>query len=244
MGPAFKNKAKTPSPKAGDGEALPKTATDISPEARSDSAAKRHAASEARQDRSDEPKARRDIASGEAGDRETMVRFVISPDGVVVPDLEGKLPGRGLWLAANRDVLQGARLAPLFSRAAREKVSVPADLADRLEALLAGRCQSLMGLARRAGMMVAGYEQVRGALRAGKAAVLIAASDGAADGRDKVRHLAPDMPLIDCLTSTEIGASVGAGAMVHAALSDGRLAREILITADKLGALRRGPQAA
>ncbi len=225
MGPAIKNKAKAPSPKAGDGEALPVAAE---AQARDETA----------------PKKRKDIASGEAGDRETMVRFVISPDGVVVPDLEGKLPGRGLWLAANRDVLQGARLAPLFSRAAREKVSVPDDLADRLEALLASRCQNLMGLARRASMMVAGYEQVRSALRAGRAAVLIAASDGAADGRDKVRHLAPDLPLIDCLTSAEIGASVGAGAMVHAALSDGRLAREILMTADKLGALRRGAHAA
>ncbi len=189
-------------------------------------------------------KQRRNIADGETGDRETMVRFVIAPDGVVVVDLEGKLPGRGLWLAANRDVLQGARLAALFSRAAREKVTVPADLADKLEALLASRCQNLMGLARRAGLMVAGYEQVRGSLRAGKAAVLIAASDGAADGRDKIRHLAPDLPLIDSLTSAEIGAALGAGAMVHAALSDGRLAREILTTADKLGALRRGSQAA
>ncbi|MFN4281822.1 MAG: RNA-binding protein [Alphaproteobacteria bacterium] len=235
MGPAIKKKAKTPSPKAGDGEALPVADKSDAPKAR--------VAPAAREDKSDAPKARRDIASGEAGDRETMVRFVISPDGVVVPDLEGKLPGRGLWLAANRDVLQGVRLAPLFSRAAREKVSVPDDLADRLEALLASRCQNLMGLARRASMMVAGYEQVRSALRAGRAAVLIAASDGAADGRDKVRHLAPDLPLIDCLTSAEIGASVGAGAMVHAALSDGRLAREILITADKLGGLRRGPAA-
>lgn len=189
-------------------------------------------------------KQRRNIADGETGDRETMVRFVIAPDGVVVVDLEGKLPGRGLWLAANRDVLQGARLTALFSRAAREKVIVPADLADRLESLLASRCQNLMGLARRAGLMVAGYEQVRGALRAGKAAVLIAASDGADDGRNKVRHLAPDLPLIDSLTSAEIGAALGAGAMVHAALTDGRLAREILTTADKLGALRRGSQAA
>ncbi len=230
MGPAIKTKANSPSPQKGDGEALPQ---DVSPKSRKD------VAPEARVREDVAPKARKDIVSGEAGDRETMVRFVIDPDGVVVPDLEGKLPGRGLWLAPNRDVLEGARLAPLFSRAAREKVKVPDNLADRLEHLLAVRCQNLMGLARRAGMLVAGYEQVRTALRAGKAAVLIAASDGADDGRNKVRNLAPDLPLIASLTSAEIGASVGAGAMVHAALSDGRLAREILITADKLGGLRR-----
>lgn len=223
MGPAIKTKARSPSPHKGDGEALPELHDES---------------------RAPEARTRKDIVSGEAGDRETMVRFVIDPDGVVVPDLEGKLPGRGLWLAPNRDVLEGARLAPLFSRAAREKVKVPDDLADRLEHLLAARCQNLMGLARRAGMLVAGYEQVRSALRAGKAAVLIAASDGADDGRNKVRNLAPDLPLIASLTSAEIGASVGAGAMVHAALSDGRLAREILITADKLGGLRRVKSAA
>jgi predicted RNA-binding protein YlxR (DUF448 family) len=242
MGPAIKSKAKAPPRRKGDGGALPKPSReDVAPKARKDVApkARKDSAPKVRHDAAPQARVRKDIVSGETGDRETMVRFVIAPDGVVTPDLEGKLPGRGLWLAANRDVLSRARLAPLFSRAAREKVTVPADLADRLEALLASRCRHLMGLARRAGLMVAGYEQVRAALRAGKAAVLVAASDGAAEGRDKIRALAPDLPLIDSLTSSEIGAAVGAGAMVHAALGDGRLAREILITADKLGGLRR-----
>lgn len=183
---------------------------------------------------------RRDILSGESDDRSALVRFVISPDGTVVPDLEGKLPGRGLWLKPNRDTLAATRLAPLFSRAARQQVAVPADLAARLETLLAQRCRHLLGLARRAGQAVAGYEKVRAALRGGQVAVLLAASDGADNGRDKLRALAPDLPLVDALDSVEIGAALGhVGAAVHVGLAEGRLARELLTTADKLTALRR-----
>jgi hypothetical protein len=115
-------------------------------------------------------------------------------------------------------------------------------LADRLDRLLSQRCRDLLGLARRAGQAVMGYEQVRAFLRGGtKAAqqgVLVAARDGAAGGRDKLRHLAPQLPLVDILDSAEIGAAFGVGAVVHVALADGRLAREFLQAAHRLAGLR------
>ena len=191
---------------------------------------------------------RRCVATGESKDRPDLVRFVVAPDGSVVPDLEGRLPGRGLWLTPSRDVLETTKLAAAFARAAKEKVTVAPDMADRLERLLAHRCRDLLGLARRAGQAVMGYEQVRAFLRDGLHAarrngsaqkgVLIAARDGAAGGRDKVRHLAPELPLVEVLDSAEIGAAFGAGAVVHAALADGRLAREFLQAAHRLAGLR------
>lgn len=185
---------------------------------------------------------RRCVATGDSKGREDLVRFVVAPDGSVVPDLAGKLPGRGLWLTPDREVLEKSRLRALFARAAKQSVSVPPDLADRLEGMLAQRCRDLLGLARRAGQAVMGYEQVRAFLRAGSKAgpkgVLVAARDGAAGGRDKLRHLAPGLPLVDVLDSTEIGAAFGAGAVVHVALADGRLAREFLQAAHRLAGLR------
>jgi predicted RNA-binding protein YlxR (DUF448 family) len=185
---------------------------------------------------------RRCVASGDSKDREDLVRFVIGPDGSVVPDLEGRLPGRGLWLTPDREVLETTRLAAALARAAKASVTVPPDLADRLERLLVQRCRELLGLARRAGQAVMGYEQVRAFLRGSDAArhgVLVAARDGAPGGRDKLRHLAPELPLVDVLESAEIGAAFGTGAVVHVALADGRLARAFLQAAHRLAGLRR-----
>lgn len=185
---------------------------------------------------------RRCVATGDSKGREDLVRFVVAPDGSVVPDLEGRLPGRGLWLTPDRDLLDKTKLAATFARAAKEKVTVAPDLADRLERMLAQRCRDLLGLARRAGQAVMGYEQVRAFLRGGSKAaqkgVLVAARDGAEGGREKLRHLAPQLPLVEVLDSAEIGAAFGAGAVVHVALADGRLAQEFLQAAHRLAGLR------
>ncbi|MBY0431208.1 MAG: RNA-binding protein, partial [Rhodospirillales bacterium] len=152
---------------------------------------------------------RRCIASGRVAPKDGMIRFVIGPDGVVVPDVEGILPGRGIWLSASRDMVNTAVVKKLFAKAARARVTAPPDLAERLEHLLLRRCLDLLGLARRAGQVVAGFEKVRAELKAGRGAVLIAARDGAADGREKIRALAPRLPLVCVLANAELSAALG-----------------------------------
>src|SRR5260221_5542174 len=125
-----------------------------------------------------------------------MVRFVVAPDGSVVPDVACRLPGRGLWLTARRDIVQAAVAKRLFGRAAREPVTVPGDLADRVEFLLRQRCADLIGLARRSGKAVAGYEKVRSALRDGEAAVVLAAAGGGAGGPEEVRSVRSPLPVV------------------------------------------------
>src|SRR5690606_22253729 len=114
------------------------------------------------------------------------------------------------------------------SRSAGVKVDAGPDLADRIEALLAARGLSLLGLARRSGDLAAGEAKVREALRAGRPAWLVEASDGAADGRGKVLALARAawgaVPLAACFTAAELGAALGREATVHAALAPGGLA--------------------
>ncbi|MBV9523112.1 MAG: hypothetical protein JO010_09990, partial [Alphaproteobacteria bacterium] len=116
---------------------------------------------------------------------------------------------------------------------------VPANLAERVEDLLRRRCCDLIGLARRAGRAVAGFEKVRAALREGKAAVLIAASDGGEGGRDKMRVAGSNLPLVEVLSAGEIGAAFGREHVVHAALAPGRLARELVGAAARLAGYRR-----
>ena len=181
---------------------------------------------------------RRCIASATVGPAVEMIRFVISPDGQVVPDVEGRLPGRGIWLSARRDMINTAVAKNLFSKAARRKVTVAADMADCLENLLVRRCRDVLGLARRAGQAVVGYEKVRTALKAGHGAVLVAASDGSADGRDKIRALAPGLPLVTVLRSDELGAAFGREQTVHAVLTPGRLAERLLVESGRLAGFR------
>jgi predicted RNA-binding protein YlxR (DUF448 family) len=167
-----------------------------------------------------------------------LLRFVVAPDGRLVPDIAAKLPGRGLWLTARRDIVALAVTKRLFARAARQPVLVDDDLAERVEALLAERCRDQIGLARRAGQAVMGFAKVEAALAQKKAAVLLAAADGAADGRAKLRALAPGLPLVEQLSGAELGAAFGREHVVHAALAPGRLAEAFLVDAARLAGFR------
>ncbi|MGE5501336.1 MAG: RNA-binding protein [Ignavibacteriales bacterium] len=169
---------------------------------------------------------RRDIVSGEVMDEAKLVRFVAGPGGVVTPDLARKLPGRGLWVAADRASVETAVKKNAFSRAAKEKLSAPADLADQVERLLLKRLLDGLGLARRAGDLTSGFEKVQSALRAGKVAWLVEASDGADDGRTKLlnlaRHLDPKPGLIGAFNSAELGLALGGENVIHSAFLAGR----------------------
>ena len=154
------------------------------------------------QDHDETGPVRRCIASGERRPPADMVRFVVDPGGEVVPDVGESLPGRGLWLSASRIMINTATRKGGFAKAARRRVTVPDDLADRVEGLLARRMVEGLGLARRAGAAVAGFEKVRTRLKDGRAGLLLQALDGAADGRRRTWALAGDrIPVAAVLTA-------------------------------------------
>ncbi|HEY8573450.1 RNA-binding protein [Phenylobacterium sp.] len=171
---------------------------------------------------------RRDIVTGEVVDEARLIRFVPGPEGVVVPDLARKLPGRGLWVAADRASVETAAKKGLFSRAAKAKLSAPADLADQVEILLKRRLLSALGLARKAGDLTSGFEKVSSAVTGGKAAWLIEASDGAADGRRKLwakaRKQSPPPGLFGVFSASELGLALGGENVIHTAFLAGRAA--------------------
>ena len=169
---------------------------------------------------------RRDIVSGQVMDEAALVRFVAGPGGLVVPDLARMLPGRGLWVAADRASVETAVKRGAFSRAAKAKLSAPADLADQVETLLRRRILDGLGLAKRAGELISGFEKVASTLNAGKAAWLIEASDGAADGRRKILNVARKSPkppqLCGLFDAEELGLALGAENVIHTAFLAGR----------------------
>jgi len=167
-----------------------------------------------------------------------LLRLVVDPDGAIVPDIEGRLPGRGLWLTPRRDIVQRAVAKKAFARAARRPVSASPELADHIESLLARRCVDLLGLSRRAGLAIAGFDRVGEALRRGKVGLLLCARDGAAAGRDKLIALTDNLPSVAVLTAAELGAAFGRERIVHAAVGDGTLCRRLMEDLSRLAGLR------
>ena len=181
---------------------------------------------------------RRCIVSGESGATAGLIRFVVGPDGAVVPDLAGKLPGRGIWVSADRASLETAVKKRLFARAARAPVTAPADLADLVEAGLVRRLVETIALARKAGEAVAGYEKTRDWLARGEAAALVQAADGSERGRAKLRPPAGPESHVTCLSAQELGMAFGREFVIHAALAAGGLCGRVVDEAARLARLR------
>lgn len=183
---------------------------------------------------------RRCAVTGVRGPKERMIRFVVSPSDEMVFDAARKLPGRGIWLSPRRDVVNLAVAKKAFARAARRAVSVAPDLADRVEAQLARRCLDDLGLARRAGAAVCGFDKVRAELDAKRVALLVLARDASEGQKAKMRGPAAGLPVIELFDGSELGAAFGRDIAVHVSLAPGALAQRLLDDATLLAGFRPG----
>ena len=186
---------------------------------------------------------RRDIVSGEVMPENRLVRFVADPDGVMVPDVAAKLPGRGVWVEATAAAIAAAVEKKLFARAAKERVTATPDLGDRVEKALVARMLGDLGLARRSGQLVLGFDNVLRALEGPKPPkALIEAFDGARDGKRKLYAAAHRLDLncavIETLTSAELGLALGRENVIHAAVQPGGLADRLILDAERLCGFR------
>ena len=171
-----------------------------------------------------------------------MLRFVVAPDRRLVPDLSARLPGRGIWLSARRNVIETACTKGAFARATRGVVTVPPDLLSGLAVALERRIGDHLGLARRAGQAVSGFAKAREWLDAGRGALVVQASDGSDDERSRFlgRH-AGSIAVVAPLSGAALGGIFGHERAVHVVLAKGRLAESVVNeTTRLLGVLGRG----
>ncbi len=190
----------------------------------------------AAKDRDDGPE-RKCIATGEIQPKEGLVRFVLGPDGQVVADVLGKLPGRGVYVTASRSALDTAVKRRLFARGFKAQVDVPEGLVDEVERQVLRRLVDLISLARKSGDAVGGYEKVKDWLLKEEASVLIQASDGS--GRGKSKLSTPHRgKYIGCLSADELGMAFGRQTVIHAALASGGLSKRVVEEAQRLQGLR------
>ena len=186
---------------------------------------------------------RRDIVSGEVMPENRLLRFVADPDGKVVPDVAAKLPGRGLWVAATATAIRTAVEKKLFSRAAKAQLQAEADLVQRAEKALVAHMLGDLGIARRSGALVLGFDNVLRQLEGPKPPkVLIEAFDGAPDGKRKLYAAAHRLELkcivIETLTRAELGLALGRENVIHAAVQPGGLADRLMFDAERLSGFR------
>ncbi|WP_220750094.1 MULTISPECIES: RNA-binding protein [Jannaschia] len=184
----------------------------------------------------DEPD-RRCIVTGETGPKAGLIRFVVGPDEMVYPDVTGKLPGRGIYVSADRAVLEQAVAKRMFSRGAKRQVGVPGDLIQLTEAGLLKRVQDAIAIARKAGRAVAGYEKVKTMLDREEAQVLLQATDGSERGKGKL-STPYGGKWIGFLTADELGQAFGRDRVIHAAVAAGTLAKRIVEEAARLQGIR------
>jgi predicted RNA-binding protein YlxR (DUF448 family) len=186
---------------------------------------------------------RRDIVSGEIMPENRLVRFVAAPDGEIVPDVAAKLPGRGIWVESTHVAVAKAVEKKLFARAAKAQVSATADLGARVEKALVTRMLGDLGLARRSGQLLLGFDNVQRGLQGPKPPkALIEAFDGSRDGKRKLYAAAHRLELncvvIESLTSTELGLALGRENVIHAAVQPGGLADRLILDAERLCGFR------
>ncbi len=172
--------------------------------------------------------------------RAEMLRFVISPDGEVVFDAAEKLPGAGMWLTADKTIVQKAVDKKMFSKAAGQSVRVPADLVQIVETTLKNRCVSLLGFARKAGYLVFGYEGVKKIIGTGETVVAFAAADAAENGKNKLYRPDDDIQIFEFLSREELGQITGQEAQVHVAVLRSTIANELKNSAIKLNLYLNG----
>ncbi len=173
---------------------------------------------------------------------EELIRFVLSPEGAVVPDLKRKLPGRGLWIEASRARVAEAVRRNHFSRGFKRDVRAAQTLASDTEKLLVRSATEALAMAAKAGQVVSGFAKVEEALNQGqgksRVLALIHASDGAADGIRKLDAIlrqragnhgeSPAFPVVTALTSAELDLALGRANVIHAALLAGPAGKTFL----------------
>ncbi len=178
--------------------------------------------------------------------KDALIRFVLGPDGAVVPDLKEKLPGRGVWVTAAQDAVAEAVKRKAFSRALKTEAKAPKELAGQVDKLLAEAALGALAMANKAGEVVFGHAKIEEALAKGRVIALVHASDAAQDGCRKLDGKALSVtagrgiPAIRVFSADELGLASGRSNVIHAALIQGGAARKFLAAASRVERYRKG----
>jgi hypothetical protein len=177
-----------------------------------------------------------------------MVRFVVGPDGDVVPDVKRKLPGRGIWITGSRTAVDEAVKRSVFARAFKRQVRIAADLATVTERLLERSTLEALAIAGKGGQVISGFAKVEAAIGRAGLAALIHAADAAADGKRKLdaalqRKMLEgprEVAVVQAFTGIQLDLALNRPNVVHAALLTGPVSETFLARVRRLERFRTG----
>ncbi len=159
--------------------------------------------------------------------KEAMIRFVLGPDDLVYPDLKNKLPGRGVWVGCSRSKVETAIGKGLFARGFKQKANPVENLAETVDSIMEADCMATLGLAKKAGLLVAGYDKVNALIRTGQVAAIVHSRQAAQDGVGKLAQAARvtemHVPVIRDFDGEKLDMALGLGNVTHIGLSGGKL---------------------
>jgi predicted RNA-binding protein YlxR (DUF448 family) len=177
-----------------------------------------------------------------------LIRFVLGPDDVLVPDTDAKAEGRGVWISLSQDAVAEAIRKKVFARSLQTEVKLPDDLPGLTRMRLEQRYLAALGMARKAGQLTFGATKVKSLIETGSLLALITATDAAEDGRNKMTgalkalHYAAEeegidgfnVPHFELLSSEQMGLALGLENVIHAALTKGAAAQSAVEKARRL----------
>ncbi len=167
------------------------------------------------------------IVTGKVLEKSALLRFVIGPEALVIPDFKNKLPGRGIYVSNSSALLHKAVSANLFAKTLKQKVKPMENLEQISQDLLRQSALHSISLAKKAGVLVTGMDKVSEALKKGKVAFLLEAKDAAEDGHQKILHLAKDIKIFNLFTSEELDQTLDKVNTVHAAFLKGEMSKMV-----------------
>jgi len=178
------------------------------------------------------------VATSEVKPIADMIRFVIGPERIVVPDIKRKLPGRGVWVTARQSVLADAVRRNVFRRGFKADVEVSQNLPDLVDQLLERSVLDALAMARKAGAVIAGFAKIESAIESQEIVALLQARDASGDGHRKIisalkRRFGDDherIVMMSGFASAQLSLALARSNVVHAVLlaerpSDAVLAR-------------------
>jgi predicted RNA-binding protein YlxR (DUF448 family) len=188
------------------------------------------------------------IVTRQKGTPDEMIRFVLGPGTVVVPDIRRKLPGRGVWVTARAERVAEAVKRRAFARSFKAQVTASETLPAEIDRLLTADCLHSLSMANKAGEVVTGFGKVEAAIAAGEVLALVHACDGSSDGKRKLdrslhkaaRANSGEQP-IELFRSDQLDLALGRTNVIHAALMPGSASRAFLTRCRKLALYRLGP---
>ena len=177
-----------------------------------------------------------------------LIRFVVGPDDVLVPDTEAKAEGRGVWLSLGETFVAEAIKKKAFAKSLKTAVTVPDDLPALTRQRLEQRFVASLQMARKAGQLMTGAMKVKAALETGEAIALMTATDAADDGTKKMLATlkasskaaeeqglpGADRPHFELLDSAQLGLALGIESVIHAAPTQGAAGETAVKRAERL----------